>query len=225
MPRFTIPEQYADGLAALRRLPDNVVQNFVAALSTVPPSLNKATLVTSISSSVASVSQGEIEEMVVTVISLYRALDSSDSSTDLFVEGICDAMADSKRKDLTFDGLSDRARFKARLTELLDIDSFGVASKALSLKNECDHLFCVGRILTDARPVYSDDVSAPPRAALILHTLRLAYHKTNDLKEFYITFDDSDLKELRELLDRADLKSKSLAVTLKAAGINVITTE
>jgi hypothetical protein len=225
MSRFTIPEQYADGLAALLRLPDNVVQGFVAALSAVSPSLNKNALVTSISSSVTSASQREVEEMVVAVISLYRALDSSDSSIDLFVEGICDAMADSKRKDLHFDGPPDRTRFKARLMDLLDIESFGVASKALSLKNECDHLFCVGRILTDARPVYSDDVSAPPRAALILHTLRLAYHKTNDLKEFYITFDDSDLKELRDLLDRADLKSKSLTVALKSAGINVITTE
>jgi hypothetical protein len=225
MPKFTIPKQYAEGLAALRRLPDDVVQNFLAALSSVSPSLRKNTLVSSIASSVPSVPSSQVEEMVVAVVSLYRALDSSDSPTEVFVEGICEAMAEDERKNLNFDGPSDRNRFAVRLTKLLTIDSFGIASKALSLKNECDHLFCVGRILTDARPVYADDVSTPPRAALILHTLRLAYHETNDLKEFYITFDDSDLQELRDLLDRADLKSKSLTVALKSAGINVITTE
>jgi hypothetical protein len=107
-------------------------------------------------------------------------------------------------------GDTDRSCFKSRLIKLLTIDSFGIVSKALSLKAESDHIFCTGRILTDARPVYGADPSIAPRAALILHTLRLAYHESADLKEFYITLDDRNLKEFRDLLDRAGLKSKSL---------------
>src|ERR1700676_3830276 len=100
--------------------------------------------------------------MVAAVVSLYAALASSDLSTEVFVEEICEAMAESKRKDLNFDDEADRDRFKHRLITLLKIDSFGIASKALSLKSDCDHVFCTGRILTDARPVYGADVSTAP---------------------------------------------------------------
>jgi hypothetical protein len=222
---FRIPDQYADGIVSIRKQPEDVMLEFSAALSTVAPSLSRDTIVSTVSSSVTSIPQNEVQGMVAAVVSLYAALDSSDVSIEPFVEQICKAMAESKRKDLNFDGDADRDRFRDRLTKLLKIDSLGIASKALSLKTECDHLFCSGRILTDARPVYGADVSTAPRAALVLHTLRLAYHEANDLREFYITFDDSDLKELRDLVGRAELKSKSLTATLKAAGIGVITTE
>lgn len=160
--------------------------------------------------------------MVSAVVSLYAAMDTSDLSIEVFVEEISRAMSESKQTELNFDSTADRLRFKDRLTTLLKLDAFGIASKAISLKTECDHSFCSGRILTDARPVYGLDVSTAPHAALILHTLRLAYHQVNDLKEFYITLDDSDLKELRHLLDRAETKSKNLTAALKTAGIVVL---
>jgi hypothetical protein len=222
MAKFTVPERYAAGLAAIRQLSDDKMREFLSALSAVVPSLDARAVVAAASSSAKSISQDELEQMTFAVVSLYAALDYSDFEAEPFAEEICLAMAESKRKDLTFDGQEDRKRFKDRLEKLLGIDSFGVASKALSLRREYDHIFCSGRILTDARPLYGTDVSVPPRAALILHTLRLAYHETNDLKEFYLTMDDSDLKELRDLLDRADLKGKSLTAGLAAAGIDVI---
>jgi hypothetical protein len=226
MPRYTIPNAYADGIAAIRREPEEAIRAILAALSTVSPSLGTSSITGAISAVVASVPQSEIEVIVEAVFSLYNAFDSSDIAIELFVQEICKAMEDSKNKDLHFDGDSDRERFKNRLTQLLSVETFRLASKALSLRNECAHIFCNGRIMTDARPVYGIDVSLTPRAALILHSFRLGYHEgTSDIKEFYFTFDDNDLKEMRDLLDRAELKSKSLTAALKASGIAVITAE
>lgn len=222
MAKLTIPERYAPGLVALRQLPEDKMREFLSALSVVTPSLNPNTIVSNISSSAKSIPPSELEQMTFAVVSLYAALDYSDLEAGPFVEEICRAMAESNRKDLNFEGDSDRNRFKDRLQNLLAIDSFSIASKALSLRREYDHIFCSGRILTDARPVYGPDVSVAPRAAIIVHTLRLAYHKTDDLEEFYLSFDDEDLKELKDLLDRAERKSKSLGAALVATGIDVI---
>jgi hypothetical protein len=198
------------------------MREFSTALSLIAPSLGTDTVASTVSTSVTSIPQTEIEGMVSAVVSLYAAMDTSDLSIEVFVEEISRAMSESKQTELNFDSTADRLRFKDRLTTLLKLDAFGIASKAISLKTECDHSFCSGRILTDARPVYGLDVSTAPHAALILHTLRLAYHQVNDLKEFYITLDDSDLKELRHLLDRAETKSKNLTAALKTAGIVVL---
>jgi hypothetical protein len=220
--RFRIPDQYVGGIASIRRQPDETMREFSTALSLIAPSLGTDTVASTVSTSVTSIPQTEIEGMVSAVVSLYAAMDTSDLSIEVFVEEISRAMSESKQTELNFDSTADRLRFKDRLTTLLKLDAFGIASKAISLKTECDHSFCSGRILTDARPVYGLDVSTAPHAALILHTLRLAYHQVNDLKEFYITLDDSDLKELRHLLDRAETKSKNLTAALKTAGIVVL---
>jgi hypothetical protein len=199
---------------------------FSAALAVVSPSLNVNAIVSAISSSVAPLQPSETEEMVAAVISLYAAMESADFTSEGFIEEICSAMDQSGRKDLNFENDRDRGRFKNRLVDLLNIESFSLASKALSLKSECDHLFCTARIMTDARPVYGADVSTAPHAALILHSVRLSFHEeSTDIKDFYITLDDSDIRELRELLDRAESKSKSLTAALKAAGIHVVSTE
>jgi hypothetical protein len=225
MSRLRIPEQYVSGIAAIRQQEEAAMRAFSAALSTVSPSLNAGALISTISSSVTSIPQSDIEKMVAAVVSLYAGLDSSDFPLEVFIEEICKAMAESKHKDLNFEGEADRERFKSRLIYLLNIESFSLASRALSLKSEYANVFCNGRIMTDARPVYGTDVSTAPHAALILHSLKLSYHQsTTDVQEFYVTLDDSDLMELKDLLDRAELKSKSLTAALKAAGINVITT-
>jgi hypothetical protein len=224
MARFRIPEQYASGLATIRQLDDAAMEQFLSVLSKAAPSLNTSALASAVSSSVKSIPQEDIEEMLVAVVSLYGVLDQSDLSMESFTDEFCQAMAESKRKNLNFDGEADRKRFRDRLTQLLSVDSFSIASKALSLKQEYEHYFCSGRILSDARPVYGDDLVTGPLAALIVHTLRLAYHEVDGIKEIYIAFDDSQLRELRDLLDRAELKSKNIRALLERSGTRVVGT-
>ncbi|MGA3018492.1 MAG: hypothetical protein ABSF62_15330 [Bryobacteraceae bacterium] len=167
MSKFKIPDAYADGIASIRKQPEDVMLEFSSALSAVAPSLRTDAVVAAVSSSLTLIPRHEVERMVAAIVSLYMALDSADESVESFVEEICKAMDESPRKDLKFDGDADRNRFMDRLIGLLKIDSFGVASKALSLKSECAYIFCAGRILTDARPIYGPDASIPPQAALI----------------------------------------------------------
>lgn len=115
--------------------------------------------------------------------------------------------------------------FKQRLQRLLTIPSVSISQKAESLKAEYEHIFSTARILTDARPVYSADLSKPPTAALIIHTLRVSYlDETSRNREIYFAMDDDDIAMLRELLDRAKSKSKSLESVFSAANIPVMNT-
>jgi hypothetical protein len=102
--KFTIPNQYASGIASIRKQSEDAMQELSTALLHVAPSLNRSTIVSTVSSSVASIPKDEVEGMVAAVASLYGALDSSDLSIELFVEEICNAMAESKREGLNFDG-------------------------------------------------------------------------------------------------------------------------
>jgi len=109
-----------------------------------------------------------------------------------------------------------------RLTALLSVESFTVATRGLSLLQEYERKFCTARILTDARPIFSQDPKVPPTAVLIIHTLRISYHETSDLKETYIAMDAQDVSELKQILIRAEDKAKALESVFKRANVRVV---
>jgi hypothetical protein len=55
----------------------------------------------------------------------------------------------------------------------------------------------------------------PSTGAVITHTLDLEYHKGAELKEFFVVLDSQDLLALKEVLDRAITKDKTLRLLLK----------
>jgi hypothetical protein len=100
--------------------------------------------------------------------------------------------------------------FKRCLNDLLTADVFSIGAKALALMQEHERTFCQARIITDIRPVFGSEVSKPPRAVVVAHTLRISYHEGDERKDFYVALDSDDIESLRELLDRADAKARSL---------------
>jgi hypothetical protein len=55
-----------------------------------------------------------------------------------------------------------------------------------------------------------------PYGAVIVHLLKLSYHEDGDHKEFFVALDDADLKHLKEVIERAERKAKTLRGKLKA---------
>ena len=49
-----------------------------------------------------------------------------------------------------------------------------------------------------------------PNAAVVVHTLKLMYHSGDEHDEFFIALDINDVRELRELLNRAEKKDQVL---------------
>ena len=59
----------------------------------------------------------------------------------------------------------------------------------------------------------------------IIHTLRIYYYQSGELKSFFVAMDDEDVRKLRDALDRAQKKSTTLRAVAKSANIPVIKIE
>lgn len=213
MEPLTIPARHIAGMEILFSMPDDAMEELVAMLSGPFSSLHIKPIASAVAARVKSIERPDVNKLVSAIISLYTVRTYSDvrtSSTDEFVEEICGAMnrSGSKRLAITDD---NRKRVEERLKKILSLDAFNIASKAMTLRFEHQRVFCAARILTDARPVYGSSPDNPPSGVVISHMLKIDYHEESSaVKEIYFALDADDIRELRELLDRAESKARSL---------------
>ena len=113
----------------------------------------------------------------------------------------------------------EESAFCDRLVRLLQLEAISVASRAASLQQEQEHTFCNARILTDIRPVFGERTDQSPVGAVVLHTLKISYHHSRELKDFYVALDSDDVRTLQEVLSRAEEKAETLDSVLDSAKI------
>jgi hypothetical protein len=167
---------------------------------------------------VQNLSPDDAEQLVDAATSMSAVRAAVGVSLEQFISDICESLEDKGQLS------RDKApRFRERLTRILSIDVLNIKAKAIALSNEHEHLFCTARIFTDVRPVYGDDPSAPPEAMTITHILKIDYHAAgNRVHEIYLGIGSGDIAEIREVLDRAETKAKSIRAALESTKIPFI---
>jgi hypothetical protein len=221
-----VPSKYVAGLSAIIALSDDSVEELIAALSKIATPINIKGIAAQTAASVKSIPKQETGKIIRALISLYIARFYSGDPpvpVDEFVADVWQALGESGRKELRVQS-QDKEHIKARFKRLLSLDAFVIGSKALNLQYEHEHTFCAARILTDARPVYGQDPKIPPKAAVIIHTLKVSYHQESSeaVKEFYVVMDAEDIRKLKTILDRAQSKAGSLKSLLDSTGVLVL---
>lgn len=207
MATLPIPKNVRAGLASLREIPDDVFNTLLIEFerSDEPSAVN-------------NLSPEDTKQLVDAVTSMSAVRASAGVSLEQFIDDICESMREG-------DALNEgqEPRFRERLARVLSIDVLNVRAKAIALSNEHEHLFCTARIFTDMRPVYGDDPSAAPEAMTITHILKIHYHAAgNRMHEIYLGIGSSDIEAIREVLDRAEEKAKSLQASLESTKIPFI---
>ena len=137
-------------------------------------------------------------------------LDASDASGEI-----------SDSEDLHLEA-PDRKVLRERLASLFSIDSIRITAKAADVAYDQPRNLQSARILTDLRPVFSEPVGPSIKAAAIVHTLKLTFSEGYDQEDLFVALDSDDVKALRDLLDRAEAKARSLTVALKPTGIEIL---
>lgn len=221
MVALTIPPQHRGGLATLLRLDPSEFPNMLAALTESPPTLSPTALGTSVQSMVSGVSQDSVKQFVETLLSLYALRAQLELDISEFVDGIVDAMERSKSSNLRFT-TKEPAVFREELSQLLDIPSLTLETKALELFRDQENVFHGARVLTDIRPVFAGPATDLPTAALTMHTLRITYHQMDQLRDFFVSIDAEAIKYLVQLLQRAEEKEGSVHRLLEASKIQHI---
>lgn len=223
MAKLNIPEEYRFGVSKIRTLNEQSARNIRQALDKVTgvhPQGEPATTVQpedAALSAVTSVSKenpADLKKIAEALVALYGVKSVREISVEEFADDVCDAMESLADPELRLPH-AERAEFKNKLLILLGSEVLGLASKAHDLATEDERTFCHARIITDLRPVFGPMIEDGPKAMVVVHLLKLAYHQGNEKhQQFYVALDANDLQAMRKLIDRAEAKAKSLKSTI-----------
>lgn len=114
----------------------------------------------------------------------------------------------------------------ASLWPLLQTEAVRRFAKAIDLRNAYEKILTESRVVSDIRPVFpdTDEVPAAVDAAMVNHTLKLNYYAGDRglPGEIYIAVDATDLKNLRDQIDRALEKERAARALIEEGGAVVL---
>ena len=220
MAQLRVPPDEQVALVKLQNLSEPIASKLVEAIGSAAAKTKTDGLRVEDLPEIPSLPRTEVEQILDTVLSLYRVRAYSDVSLDEFVVDVCDSMRVSERKD--FSRTSEAIEhFKGRLAQFLGLEDVNRAAKSTVLRYEQERSVHSLKFLTDARPVFGNDVTKSPEAAVILHTLKIGYHHAGRIGEAFFAFDENDLEELKKAIQRAESKASSLRTALARAQLKV----
>lgn len=118
-----------------------------------------------------------------------------------------------------------RVRLRERISAVRNCSALLVFSKAAKLLLRNERNFTSARTMTELRPVFGDDVSAPPLAYVIQHILEIKYStEAGKYETMYIASDDRDIDDLIAILNHSKEKSMSLRSNLEHHRMSYFTT-
>jgi hypothetical protein len=118
---------------------------------------------------------------------------------------------------------SDWDRLRPYLEKLLSLEQLQISAKARMLFTQTPRHLHMARVVTDARPIFTNKATEGPTAFVIVHTLSMEIHEDGEDKEWYLALDSADLENLRDTMDRAIQKESSLKGALQKTELPVLT--
>ncbi|MBV8383287.1 MAG: hypothetical protein JOZ63_11815 [Planctomycetaceae bacterium] len=99
---------------------------------------------------------------------------------------------------------------------------FSVVSKCSQLLNKRPNPIQDVKILSELRPVYSEDATSV-RAFVLAKTLAVDYLEGETKKTIFLSMDMDDLRSLAVEVDRAKLKSETISDEVVNWGVDLLT--
>jgi hypothetical protein len=207
-----MPQRIAQGFQSLSKLSEDSFGQLISTLEEMSPKLFPNQIINELLSKV-DIPVDDVSAIVSTVMTLntHRVLD--DVTTEEIADRVLESAADANIL------VKDQEVFRNKLIRLFELNTLFVSAKALTILQSNENLFRDARIVTDVRPVFGSDTKAPPTAAVLVHMLDLSYLKDGNIQHLYIAMDSLDIDTLRETLNRAETKAKSLKPLIKGATI------
>ncbi len=223
-----MPERDYSALKVILRLPDERIEELYSALESTPPKLHARELVSEVAPK-TKIDRGDLNDIIRFLLTIYRARTESEGSESEYVPFIRDFFIEELKANAEYDELKPAQdswdTFDARVERLLSFEQpLGMVDKALGLWIDHENTVHEVQIVTDLRPLFKSDPEQQPGAAMIVHRLRISYHKpgSDDVEEFFIAMDSDDIDRFRAILDRAEKKATSLKSMLKSASVPLV---
>ncbi len=214
MTDFRIPRARVPGLKILLKMPEESLISFEKAVKNIPKGLHTMEIVDRLAEKEV-LEKDEADELIGVLSDLYNILSEEQTGLDELVDGIGDALIESGDDSLKpTDG--DWDKFKGHLKILLSLESsLGISFKASRLLAQNEKTYVEAKIYSDIRPAFHLDVESGFDIAVIIHNLQIEFHKGRTHEEIQIALDCEDIRELKELIDRAEDKEIAIRRQLK----------
>jgi hypothetical protein len=218
---LSIPDRYRPGLSVLLDADQSAVNSLLSALRDVEPALSSEKLSSAIGGRIPGLSETQAADVVEFLLSMCALRAHLEATAESVARALVRAIEEANDKSLKFVAKTGD-EFSEQLAALLNVEPLSTASRAIDLLVDRTNLFQSIRILTDIRPVFGSGVEQPPDGVLIVHTLKLMYRDGEDVREFFVSIDQSDIGKIRDALDRADLKAEQLRSILLNTGVTFL---
>jgi hypothetical protein len=219
---FSIPEAVLRSISALCGLAEDEKARFLQAIKQVGPSFRSDDVAQLISGDL-EIEIAKIEDYVEVLFTLAYVMHSSGQTREDVVRSTIRQLRSSPQiqDEYAFDE-DELTRFGEFLDEALSADSVQVSTMALRMMLDQDKVLRSAELTSDVRPISLGDGTVPPTASVLFHTLKISYRENDENKSHYFALDLLDLKSLKESVDNALQRHKTLKTTFKRAGIQII---
>lgn len=207
MGKYSIPINIRDGfhkIASLSPLEASIISN---SLSSAKVGGTYRKIFEENKESLSFIPEEDFKRLLTAILSLTKIFIESKDTIDVFSKVFADSYLDVTNDKELAKSLNENLNII-----LPAINTIKVTQKARELQVENKNNFSEARIISDIRMVFDDDdMDKKHQYAVIVHHLKFIYFSSeNKNKEFYISLDISDLKELQDIVNRAIKKEASI---------------
>jgi hypothetical protein len=206
MDQFTLPDEAIPDMAILRDIGVKKLENLIAQFQKIEPTpLHPVHLVDAVYQTL-----GEDEKVAESIFrllfSLYEVRRLHSLSQDDVLKGLQFQINKSNWSKQEIDKWQS---IQPQLEKLLDLENIWTVSKALDLAYEYHDLYQRARIITDIRPVFTQN-GLSIQGCIVTHTLQITFVDDNGTHDTYILIDESDIDQLMRACERAKIKSQTV---------------
>ena len=213
------------GLNQLAMIDDDAFDRLLEAYKKSTPALFTRSFLTEMADKVEGIKPSDVTAITSSVISLFAVLHDRHYDVTEFVEAVVIAPIEDGSTEPALDSKQQES-LRTRLPLLFAFDeTFGITTKANDVFTQHEHVFNNARILTDVRPIFTNDLTAKPNNVVVTHILKIGYVQDRELKEFFVAMDMADVKKLRDCISREMAKVEGLKKLFSKSGVNQLDTE
>ena len=219
MAELRIPPQQRHALQTFVALSTDSTEALRRALQDAKPTLTPAQLARQIEKKV-DIPFADIREILQLIASLLITVYMSKKAKEAIAADVARAISHEQLtgKELTPDEIDS---MKSKLLSFFQLPILGIAAKATDVYVQHKNVFRDARVLTDIRPIFSEE-DLLPVACVIIHQLEIETYTDRSRVSYFAALDSTDLKKLRAVLDRAFQKEAALKKNIDQSGLSYL---
>lgn len=206
MPKIRIPDEVSQGFAEISLLSKSKAEAIGEYLNSIPLTINYNRIFEELNQYLASDLQIESSELIVdSIVSFSDLIKSSDFDSTELANNLTESYDKDFNSGVPNESLKENLAIILKKTERL-----GIIMRAVDLAYANDKIFNQGKVFSDLRIIFDENVKETNRHAIILHKLHIKYTKYNKREDAFFTMDLDDMQALKASIDSAIKNHESL---------------